>query len=53
MEPDDMNLICGHPDTGTFGKYIRIEPLPHCPDYSKFKQHPGRNQNGTLKGGRS
>ena len=49
MEPDS-GLICGHPDAGTFGLTIRAEPLPHCPSFAKFEQHPGRNADGTLKG---
>lgn len=50
MEPDAPTLICGHKDAGVFGLFIRSEPLGHCPDYSKFEQHPGRNPDGTLKG---
>lgn len=51
MEPDDMNLTCGHPDTnnGGFGLHIRTEPLPHCAGFSKWEQHPRRNPDGTLK----
>lgn len=47
MEPDS-DLICGHPDAGTFGLSIRQEPLPHC-GWTKFTQHPLRNPDGTLK----
>lgn len=50
MEPADMNLTCFHPDTGSsVGLHIWKEPLEHCPNYSKFEQHPGRNPNGSLK----
>jgi hypothetical protein len=49
IEPADMDLTCGHPDAGFFGLHIRKEPLEHCPDFSKFEQHPGRNPDGTLK----
>ena len=49
MEPDS-DLVCGHPDSGTFGKFVHRGPVEHCgPDYSKFKQHPLRNPDGTLK----
>jgi len=50
MEPDADYLICGHPDAGPVGKFIKKEPLDHCPNFSKFEQHPGRNPDGTLKG---
>lgn len=50
MEPDS-GLICGHPDAGVFGLTIYSEPLAHCPDFSKFEQHPRRNADGTLKAG--
>jgi len=50
LEPDDMNFICGHPDSGTFGKYVNRGPVPHCgPERTKFEQHPLRNSDGTLK----
>jgi hypothetical protein len=49
IEPDDMNLHCGHPDAGTFGVSLRREPAEHCPDRVKFEQHPGRNPDGSLK----
>jgi hypothetical protein len=49
MEPD-TGLICGHKDAGLFGLTIRSEPLDHCPEFSKFKQHPYREPNGNLKG---
>lgn len=49
IEPSDMDFVCGHPDAGTFGLYIRTEPLAHC-GWKKFEQHPGRNPDGTLKG---
>lgn len=53
MEPADMNLTCSHPDLTNgkhpFGLHIYREPLDHCPNYSKFEQHPGRNPDGTLK----
>jgi hypothetical protein len=48
MEPD-TDLTCGHKDAGELGTTIRKEPLNHCPDYSKFEQHPLRNPDGTLK----
>lgn len=51
-EPDEPFLICGHPDAGTFGSYLRKEPLDHCPDFSKFEQHPLRNEDGSLKLGK-
>lgn len=51
MEPDgEAVIICGHSDAGPLGKYVREEPLPHCPGFSKWKQHPGRNADGSLKG---
>lgn len=49
MEPDATTLICGHPDAGLFGLFIKREPLPHCAGFVKFKQHPRRNPDGTLK----
>lgn len=49
MEPDDMNLTCGHPDAGVFGLHIRKEPLGHCENFKKFEQHPGRHPDGTLR----
>ena len=52
MEPSDAILICGHIDSGTFGKYLRKEPLDHC-KWEKFKQHPLRNENGSLKKGKT
>ena len=51
MGPDDEYLVCGHPDAGSGGSYIRKEPLAHCPGYSKFEQHPLRNPDGSLKQG--
>lgn len=48
MEPDS-DLICGHPDAGLFGKTLLREPAEHCTDFSKFEQHPLRNEDGTLK----
>lgn len=51
IEPDD-DPHCGHPDAGPYGTYVRREPLDHCPGFSKFEQHPGRNPDGSLKGGR-
>ena len=47
-----MNFICGHRDAGTFGVYTyrAVAPEGHCgPSLSKFKQHPMRNPDGTLK----
>ena len=49
IEPNDMDLACGHPDAGTFGVSLRREPAAHCPDGIKFQQHPLRNPDGTLK----
>lgn len=52
MEPDDMNFVCGHPDAGTFGLYTRVAAGPggHCgPERPKFKQHPLRKSDGSLK----
>lgn len=52
MGPDDVFLTCGHPDAGTFGvSLFRSEPASHCVGRVKFEQHPGRNADGTLKGG--
>jgi hypothetical protein len=48
MEPDDLNLTCFHPDAGTFGQYIRSEPLPHCGSFVKWKPHPRRTPEGGL-----
>ncbi len=54
MEPDDVRLICGHPDSGSFGKYVteglrgKATPLDHCKG-EKFEQHPSRNRDGTLR----
>ena len=48
MEPDADYLICGHEDSGILRKYLRTEPLDHC-GFKKFKQHPLRNENGSLK----
>lgn len=52
MEPDDERLICGHPDSGDFGKYLKglsdPAPLDHCKG-EKFEQHPQRNRDGSLK----
>ncbi len=52
MEPSDMNFTCGHPDAGAFGIYTHRATAEggHCgPERSKFKQHPLRNADGTLK----
>ncbi len=48
MEPDSPYLVCGHKDSGSMGKFLRIQPLDHC-DWKKFEQHPGRNKDGSLK----
>jgi hypothetical protein len=49
MEPDDPRLICGHADSGAYGKYLKgVDPLPHCKG-EKFEQHPHRNRDGSLK----
>lgn len=53
MEPDSP-LVCGHPDTNNGGWGLNIgyqgKPLEHCGDFTKFKQHPGRRPDGSLKG---
>jgi len=52
MEPNDMNLVCGHPDGGMYGIYARlaVQEDGHCgPERKKFSQHPLRNADGTLK----
>lgn len=52
MEPGDMNFVCGHKDAGIMGLYIHhaVKEGGHCgPNRPKFKQHPLRNPNGTLK----
>lgn len=49
IEPNDMDLACGHPDAGTFGVTLHKEPAAHCPNRIKFEQHPGRNPDGSLK----
>lgn len=49
MEPDSP-LICGHPDSGTFGKSLTRGRPEHCGEFTKFKQHPLRNPDGSLKG---
>lgn len=60
MEPDDMTLICGHKDSGVVGTYVSgiapdgkaRGPAAHCgPKLTKFKQHPLRNPDGSLKNG--
>jgi len=52
IEPDSPYFICGYPDPRhPWGLYIKKEPLDHCPNFSKFEQHPGRNPDGTLKSG--
>ena len=52
IEPDSPYFICGHPDANPpWGLHIKKEPLDHCPNFSKFEQHPGRNPDGTLKSG--
>ena len=49
MEPDSP-LICGHPDSGSFGLSVRRDPVEHCgPERSKFEQHPKRHADGSLK----
>lgn len=52
MEPDDLNFVCGHPDSGTMGLYVHRAAARdgHCGvTREKFKQHPLRNSDGTLK----
>lgn len=54
MEPDgEPRLICGHPDSGSMGKYLlgRLttpQPLEHC-EGKKFEQHEQRTRDGNLK----
>jgi hypothetical protein len=39
MEPDD-DLTCGHPDAGTFGKYVARGPIESCGENRKlFELH--------------
>lgn len=49
MGPDDDYPYCGHPDTGFWGVSLRTEPAAHCPNHSKFEQHPLRLPSGHLK----
>lgn len=45
----DMDFICGHPDAGAFGKFLRVATAKdgHCgPERPKFKQHPKRVGSG-------
>jgi len=51
IEPDDMDLTCGHPGAGTFGRHVRREPpdFEWCRGYGSFVQHPLRNPDGSLK----
>lgn len=47
----NMDFICGHPDAGEFGKFIRVATKSdgHCGiNKSKFEQHPNRNEDGTI-----
>lgn len=51
MEPDS-DFVCGHPDAGPLGSYIRnaADFGGHCgPERPKFEQHPNRWPNGDLK----
>ena len=49
MEPCDMNLICGHSDSGQMGLYVLRGPAKHCgPERIKWEQHPMRTENGDL-----
>lgn len=51
MEPDS-DLVCGHNDAGMLGTYARHAAAEggHCgPRRPKFKQHPLRNADGSLK----
>lgn len=57
MEPSGpADLFCGHPMAGSFGFNLggesRAKRLPtFCKKREHFKQHPGRNPDGSLKGG--
>ena len=49
MEPDSP-LICGAPSAGAFGKSIYDHKTQeHCDGGKEFKQHPYRNEDGSLK----
>lgn len=41
QEPD-CNMYCGHPDAGLYGVSLLRQPAEHCPNHSKFEQHPLR-----------
>lgn len=48
---DEMDFVCGHPDAGVFGKFVRVAAGEggHCgPLLPKFEQHPLRKPNGDL-----
>ena len=49
IRTDRIGLVCGHPDSGPFGKFLNYGPIEHCgSDRTKFKQHPLRNTDGSL-----
>ncbi len=49
MELSDWNFICGHPESGTFGKYLHNGIPEHCGEQkTNFEQHPGRGVDGSL-----
>ncbi len=60
MEPDGpAELICNHDDAGPFGQYVTRHGLedngrpPVCgKNRPAFEQHPLRNADGSLKGGK-
>jgi hypothetical protein len=52
MEPDSPFLICGHPEEGVFGTYLRKQPLEDC-GWERFEQHPRRTEKGELKSANS
>jgi len=50
MEPASPYLVCGHPDSGIMGLFIKSnKSVNHCSNFSKFEQHPLRNSDGSLK----
>jgi len=51
MGPGDDEIVCGHPDAGMMGKYIRHASATdgHCgPLRPKFERHPLRHPDGSL-----
>lgn len=51
IEPDDMDLTCGHPKARQpFGEHVLRGPIKPCgPGRVLFEQHPGRTPSGHLK----